>query len=312
MKRRQDTTVPAKLAKTHLVLEYDEVVIGSDLTAVLYALNHNLPIFFTRARRPFRFDYFEPSLDFSCVGEDCIATTLNLHEGEMIVGLAKNLMWERLLFILSLAGKAPLSSLCEHIRYNGETMTCSNEYSKIAEIKFEQAYYFGDDNCAGLIEKEVANDSHICYDWIAFNRGGKHEIDYIETNDDFVKQIWFYPTDRIDGNSPVKDACVISHLSEDQIMNFDYSETMARFKMIHEMESRGMKGTFNGYCPKYGHPKYYKFRTTYICREKHTIPQSARPSASKIKIAKARDEDLIKDLSKSSRNYQKIIEYLCT
>ena len=87
---------------------------------------------------------------------------------------------------------------------------------------------------------------------------------------------------------------------------------MARFKMIHEMESRGMKGTFNGYCPKYGHPKYYKFRTTNICREKHTKPQSARPSASKIKIAKARDEDLIKDLSKSSRNYQKIIEYLCT
>jgi len=305
-------TAPAKLAKTNLVLEYDEVVIGSDLTAVLYALTHNLPIFFTRARRPFRFDYFEPSLDFSCVGEDCIATTLNLHEGKMVVGLAKNLMWERLLFILSLAGKAPLSNLCEHIRYNGETMTCSNEYSKIAEIKFEQAHYFGDDNCIGLVEKEVASDSYICYDWIAFNRGGKHEIDYIETDDDFVRQIWFYPSDRIDGNTAVKDACVVSRLSDVHITDFDYSETMARFKMIHEMESRGMKGAFNGYCPKYGHPKYYKFRTTSLRRERRAQPQSARPSTPKIKIATESEANLIKDLSKSNRNYQKIIEYLCT
>jgi len=311
VKRRQDTTAPAKLAKTNLVLEYDEVVIGSDLTAVLYAFNHNLPIFFTRTQRPFRFDYFEPSIDFSYIGEDCVATTLSLHEGSITVGLAKNLMWERLLFILSLAGNTPLSNLCGHIRYDGETMVCSNEYSKIADIKFEQAYYFGDDNCVGFVEKEVANDSFICYDWIAFNRGGKHEIDLIETPDDFVKQIWFYPTDRIDGNSPVKDACLISRLTDEQLLDFNYSQTMARFKMVYEMESRGMKGVFNGHCPKYGHPKYYKFKTTSLRRESRAQSQSARPSTSKVKIATESEALLIKDLPKSSRDYQKIIEHIC-
>ena len=310
MKKRADTIPLAKCVR--MIFEYDEVVIGSNLTAVLFAFNNKLPIFFTRPHRPFRFDYFAPSFDFSCVGEDCVSTVLLTHNGEMTVGLSKNLMWERLLFMISLAGRAPLSGLCERIRYDGETMTCSNEYSKIAEIRFEKAHYFGDDNCSGIIEKEVASDSYICYDWVAFNRGGKHEIDFIETTDNFVNKIWFYPSDRIDGNSAVKDACLVSILTKEQLLNFDYSETMARFKLVHEMETRGMKGPFNGNCPKYGNPKYYKFRTSSIHRERRPEPQESYPSSPKIAIAKESETDLIGDLAKSSREYRKIIEQVCT
>jgi len=310
VKSRPDIKPPPKHATTTPTLEHKEIVIGSNLSAVLYAFNHNLPIFFTRPRKPFRFDYFEPSLDFSCVGEKPITHRLNLHDGNTrTVGLSKSLLWERLLFILSLAGKAPLSTLCDHLRYDGEVLRCSNEYSKIAEIKFEQAYYFGDDNCSGLVEKEVATDTYICYDWIAFNRGGKHAVDYIETEDDFVKQIWFYSSDRIDGNTAVKDACVVSHLAAAHVDEFDYSQTMARFKMIHEMESRGMKGLFNGLSPT-GIPKYYKFRTTSIHRQRNPQLHPARPSTPQITVATPSEADLIHQLAGSYKNYKRILEHL--
>ena len=310
MKKKADTTAQVISAKTTPILKYDEIVIGSNLLAILFAFNNKMPIFFTRPSRPFRFDCFDPCWDFSYLNFKNEPHKINTHKGEILAGSPKELLWEKLLFILSLAGQAPLSDLCENIRYNGQTLICSNEYSKIAEIKFETCHYFGDESCDGLISKKpVADPLYTCYDWIAFNRGGKHEIDLIETTDDFVSKIWFYPTDRIDGNSPVKDACIVSRLTEQQLLDFDYSQTMARFKMVAEMESRGMKGTFNGLSPT-GTPKYYKFRTTSIHRERRAQSQSTLSSSENIKVAEENEENLIQNLPEAIQNYQKILEQI--
>jgi hypothetical protein len=244
----------------------------------MYAVINDLPVFFSAAERPFRFEYLEPDLDLSFLRLQNESRSLKTFGEDKVVGLPKEVLWERLMFMLSIRGHAPLATLCTSMRYNGEVLICSDEYAKIAEIKFERAYYFGDKNCYKLLDRpKVDKGRYICYDWISFNRGGKHEIDFIETDDDFVKHIWFYPSDRIDGNSPVKDACVVSHLTEEQLLDFDFSETMARFKMIHEMEKRGMKGKFNGYGPN-GNPKYYRFRTTHLKRrsEKNTRTPKGR------------------------------------
>ena len=50
-----------------MILKYDEIVIGSSLEALMFAFNNELPVFFTEARRPFRFDYLEPTQDLSYV-----------------------------------------------------------------------------------------------------------------------------------------------------------------------------------------------------------------------------------------------------
>jgi hypothetical protein len=293
-----------------MILEYDEIVIGSNLASVLYAFNNNLPIFFTRPRRPFRFDYFDPTLDLSCVGMENATHELLTHEGKINIGPPKKLLWERLLFVISLAGRAPLGNLCEGIRHNGQSLICSNAYSKIAEVKFQKAYYFGDDNCSGLVtEKTLANPSYICYDWIAFNRGGKHEIDLIETTDNFVSKIWFYPTDRVDGNSPVKDACLVSTLTQEELLDFDYSQTMARFKMIAEMRDRGMRGLFNGYSPT-GNPKYYNFRTSIIGRETSKKPASPRASIPTLEVSTIQEEALLQDLPQACVGYDRLLENL--
>jgi hypothetical protein len=283
-------------------------VIGGSLKAIMFAFNNSLPVFFSEGQRPFRFDYFEPGTDFTFLKLEGSEKTLKTFKGDKIVGAPKELLWERLIFILSYFGKVPLANLCKTMRYDGETITFIDEYSKLAEVRFNYCYYFGDKNCQYLAEKLVDTGYHTCYDWIAFNRGGKHDIDLIETNNRFVKKIWFYPSDRIDGNSPVKDACSVSYLTRPQLLEFDYSETMARFKIVFEMEDRGMKGKFNGYGPN-GKPKHYKFRTTHLARElkKKEINVS---DASNIKIADYTEKALLNDLRSSHTAYNKLLKTL--
>ena len=207
------------------ILNYEQIVIGSSLEALMFAFIRELPVFFSVAERPFRFDYLDPEVDLAALRLQNESRSLKTFGEDRIVGLPKELLWERLMFLLSLQGKTPLANLCASMRYTGEALICSDEYAKIAEIKFQQAYYFGDRNCYKLLDQSrVDNGKYICYDWISFNRGGKHEIDFIETDDAFVKHIWFYPSDRIDGNSPVKDACVVSYLTEEEVFDFDFSD----------------------------------------------------------------------------------------
>jgi len=263
----------------------------------MYAVINDLPVFFSAAERPFRFDYLDPEVDLSALRIQNESHSLKTFGEDRVVGLPKEVLWERLMFMLAIRGNAPLANLCESMRYNGKALICSDEYAKIAEIKFDQAYYFGDKNCYKLLNQPtVDKGKYICYDWISFNRGGKHGIDFIETDDAFVKHIWFYPSDRIDGNSPVKDACVVSYLTEEELFDFDFSETMARFKMIHEMEKRGMKGVFNGYGPN-GNPKHYRFRTTHFRRRSERTTTPLKGGQKNVKIPQPKEQDLLKDLS---------------
>jgi hypothetical protein len=183
--------------------------------------------------------------------------------------------------------------LCHSIRYDGDRLVCSNEYSKICEIKFDTCHYFGDENAKGFIrEKKLDDDNYLCYDYIAFNSGGKHEIDFIDTNDNFVSKVWFYGSDRIDGNTPIRDACAVSKLTESQLLDFDYSETMARFKVLKIMKDNGMRGKLSGYTKK-GTPRHYDFRTTSIRRETSRIRGRLTPASNNIQIETDSEESLL-------------------
>ena len=293
-----------------LIYEHEKIVVGSSLKALLYAFINDYPVYFAEQRKPFRFDYLPPVGNFNNLRIGNNVTTLSTFGGNIEVGSSKQVLWERVLFLLSLDSKAPLSNLCNTIRCGSDSISCFNEYSKIAEIAFDTCYYFGDGCAHGFVnQKTLAEREYICYDWVAFNRGGKHDIDYIKTDDKFVKEVWFYPSDRIDGNSPVKDACTVSILTESQLMNFDYSETMARFKLIHEMESRGMKGLFNGYTKK-GTPRYYKFRTTSIARTKHQQANKIEPQSKNIEIPTDSEEDLLQSLQETCLDSNRFLRWL--
>tara|TARA_R110000765_G_scaffold78614_1_gene154648 strand:+ start:1365 stop:2294 length:930 start_codon:yes stop_codon:yes gene_type:complete len=309
MKKMSDILIPEKPAKTGR-LRYDNIVIGSSLSALLFAFSNRYPILFTEPDYPFRFDHLDVGRDLSCIKIPQQQRVLATHSGEFTVGCPKYLLWERLMFLLTLEGLVPLSNLCCSVREVGNRIICSNDYSKIAEIEFGTCHYFGDRSAHGFVtEKKLAEEEYVCYDWVAFNRGGKHKIDHIKTDDNLTNEVWFYSSDRIDGATPVKDACVVSILNTTQIDSFDFSETMARFKLISEMEDRGMKGVFNGLGPN-GKPKYYKFKTSSMYREKLRAPSALTPMTQYIKIEKGAEDQLIRGLNEVSVSYDKFLRWL--
>jgi len=293
-----------------MILRYDKIVIGSSLSALMFAYIHELPVFFSEPQPPFRFEYMDLKWDLSSLKLRNEPSTLKTPKKEITVGAPKILLWERLMFVLSLSGNAPLGRYCSSMRNTGESIVFSDEYAKLVEVQFKYCYYFGDKNCHKLLHENSSSGSkYICYDWVAFNRGGKHKLDLIKTKDEFVKYIWFFASDRIDGNTPVKDACAVSYLLQEELLDFDYSSTMARFKVIHEMEHRGMKGKFNGYGPN-GKPKYYKFRTSQIKREIRPCKPWSTPVQTNVEIMSPSEEELYKQLVLPNSFYNKIVSTL--
>ena len=278
---------------------HENVVIGADLRSLIFAYVNDYKLVFTEPRPPARFDYFHPTIELDFIGIPPINQILKTPDGFKEVGIPKILLWERLIFLLSLRGNLPLSSLCDKIRYDGEKIVCTNEYSKIYEFSFGTCHYFGDSYTFGLVDfTEKSKPSYLCYDYIAFHKGGKHEIEYISTGDDFVGEIWFYSSDRIDGNTGVKDACIVSSLTEEEIRDPDFSETIARFKMEKVLDDHGIKGPLNGYTPN-GRPKHYRIKTSHIKRERYNLSSPKWEESWNVRNNSQSLEQLLEELKQS-------------
>jgi len=68
-------------------------------------------------------------------------------------------------------------------------------------------------------------------DYFAVKRGMAHKKTCIKTPDSFVSKVVFYVSTRIDGNKKKKDAVAISYMKKEHLTDFDYSDTMVRFKL---------------------------------------------------------------------------------
>ena len=249
-------------------MHFEEIIIGSSLEALLLAFEGGIPIFFDIPNMPHRFEYFDTAVDLSWLGIQDSQIRLKTPTGEIAKGQQKLILWERLNFILNLAGLSPLNGSANSLRIESENvLKAYNEFSKIATVSFDRAYFFA---------KEKKTKTKI-FDWIAVHSGGKHDFDLIETGDDFVKEIWFYESDRV--HSGIKDICAISHIDDSLLSHFDYSDTYARFKVEKVMKSHGFRGASNGIDKLTGKQKHYAVKTSSIKRETtHTRNLDVRES----------------------------------
>ena len=226
---------------------YDEIVVGSSLRALLFAALNDFPVFFTTPEKPIEFDHFDSSVDLSSWrlhNEPQVWTT---PDGETQTGQNKTALWEHLFFVLGLKGLTPFSSVCNSLRLDTNELTGYSEYAKLRTVEFGVCHYFDEHATYNLLRSENTQRNYEVYDTLAFMRGGKHHLDLIESNDPFCNKTWFYPTPRVDGKSPFKDACVVSILSDDQIDDFDFSETVVRLTTVQKMKDLGLRGPRNGY-----------------------------------------------------------------
>jgi hypothetical protein len=225
---------------------FDKIVVGSSLEALTYAYLNNLPLIHTRLQSPHFLDRFNPDQDLSKFGIDNKIKIIKSNDEDRSVGIKKIFLWEKLYFNLSLSGQIPLESKCVSLRIDNGTLKASTSKARLAKIKFNELVVFDDNSFIGLGSYNMKDKKYKVYDWFQVRSGMKHEYDVICGDDEFVNKIYFYQSDRIDGNHPFKDAISYSYLTEEQLQDFEYSDINARFKTIYMMKQAGIKGTRNG------------------------------------------------------------------
>lgn len=288
---------------------YEQIVVGSSLRALLFAGLHELPVFFTKPDKPKPFELFPPLVDLSSFGLENTLRIWQTPEGEYQTGDYKIYLWEHLLFVLGLKGLAPFSDMCFSLRLDEDCLTGYSEYAKLRSVDFDICHYFDDRGRYNFLPSKNVKPEYEVYDRIAFMRGGKHKYDLIRTTDNFCDSIWFYPTPRVDGKTSIKDACVVSILSEEQVDNFDFSETMARLTTLETMKDLGLRGPKNGY-QEDGRPRYRSFKTETINRKKFLSSPPIWIETDTIKAPKISEERLLAQLPEIAKTNKRIIEPL--
>jgi len=239
------------------VYEYDKIVVGSSLRAMLYAYYNGLPMVFTKISQPTLIDYFEPEISLTGIGMENEIERIVSTSGESSRGIQKLEAWKRLSLLLSLSGLMPLSDKAESIRVEENSLRIVLGMARMAVFEFNKLILFDDGNLTNIYPKEEKNPKFRVLDWVDVRSGMSHPFDIIHTEDDFVEEIVFYKSLRVMGTKRLKDLVSVSYIDKDNLDNFEYSDTYARFKTLELMKEAGIKGTRNGRDTK--NPEKYKY-----------------------------------------------------
>ena len=189
--------------------KWKNVVIGADLDAIEFAHDNN---FFLIKNRPPHHHSYE--------------NTENI--------------WAEKSYELYNLGLAPFVDKASSIRITPEEKLIKIITHKGAfTVQYEELHLFDTENVSGVsLKREVVHYRVI--DW--FDCKGLYDLDFdeITTEDQFVNKIKLFKTLRIDGDQKYLDLLCESFLTEDQLKSFDYSDTMARFKVADLLKKHGI------------------------------------------------------------------------
>ena len=234
---------------------YERVVIGATLDAAICAYENRLPLIFLKRKPPHVFD--------------CTAA-----------GHSKQLLFKKLIFLLSLNGLVPVPTGAAYIKIDENNMIVSTANAGQVSINFEKAIVFDEMGLHGLQAPTLTRSSYLVMDWFNVRAGTCHEHKILESDSHFVNKVQFYPSERIDGRHDKKDLVAFSYLGEEQIDELEYSETFVRLKVIDMMKAAGIHGTKNGIDPETGAQKYRSLKIESAHREKINL---SRPDYSDTK-----------------------------
>mgnify|MGYP003114625375 CR=1 FL=1 len=236
--------------------EYDTIVIGGGLNAKVYAYYTKCPCLYGGDAAPFRFDMLEKGMP--------LFKTTNMLQA-----------FEKINFILGLSGQLPMGDKVSSINIRDNLLKATTKDSRLGRFEFNKLVIF-DDRCVyGLppIKEKKVGKSRVL-DWFDVRSGMEHQHDSFESDEDFVKEVIFYPSDRFGNQSSGrirKDLVSISYLDEAQVKDFEYSDTMARFKILQMMKDAGIRGARNG--RDMNNPETYRYYSPKIeATQREIIP----------------------------------------
>ena len=290
------------------IYEVENLVIGSGLNAAVFSYLNGFPLIINKQEFPFRFDYFDVDFDLSSLNIINDKTTLKGKENEKVFGNYKTEVYRHLVFVLALAGLCPLSDKVGSIRLKDDNLlNIVTDLSRMIKVKFDQLFVFDDKNITGLPEPlESLNEKMFkVLDWIDVTCCTTHPYQYFETDDNFTREMFFYPTERMDGYQPdKKDLVSVSYLSESQLHDYEYSDTYAKFKILNIMKEAGIRGSRNGRDPKNKEKyKYYALKIEPQRREVIPLQKNLYEDTDNIEFMYESEEDIIQNFPIEEGHY---------
>lgn len=195
----------------------------------MYAYLNQMPLFYSSINRPKSFEYFDPSFSFENINN---INNLVFDGKETNFGMKKLELWNRIAFVQGLDGLMPLGNNVSSVRLDEDLLKITTKSSRLLRIKFNHLYLF-DENIEGLPPEQTINNQGIIYDYFKFDSLHDYKNMMIQTEDDFVNQIW------IEGNQGV----VIS--KTDDILA-DIPDYAIRFRVLELAKQYGIQGRQNG------------------------------------------------------------------
>jgi hypothetical protein len=226
----------------------NKLVIGTDLSALIYAYLNNYTFIFKEVIEPTPFEFLPLEFPFHLFNHDKVEIEMVSLDGAVKFGTPKIELWNRLVFVMSASGLLP---------FGLKDITIREEDDALAVKTKSRNYYYA---VGEVIKIKNTFHKYKVFDWISVRSCGANHLQYVDTDDAFVAELFFYPSQRTGAKQNDNDILVISNLTESQVCDFEFGETMTRIRtkvLLHEM---GIRGPRNGKNPTYPRsPERYKY-----------------------------------------------------
>ena len=223
-----------------------KIITGGSLESLFYAYATETPIVITQPYIPFELEAIEFHEMFKFLGYTTNQSLLKVQ------------LWDRLVFVLSMAGLVMMPNNVRNVRHEQNSIVFAlNDNSRFV-IQYDQLISF-DKHLTGKV---------MVYDWFDIRSGSKTELEELnDKKDNLVNKIIFYES-RKKGQQGKgrKDLVALSNLKETTLLAYESSEGYARLKTLQMMKEAGMRGTPNGYNKK-GLQLHYALKIEHTHRE---------------------------------------------
>ena len=196
---------------------WQDVVIGNEINAIRYSTERKACLLRNRASSVHSYELYS---DSNSSIED---------------------IWSAESYRLYQSGLDPFTNTIRLLRVDPSRriIRITTNSHKTYVLSYENLHVFDVCNIEGLEDYfSQQQTTNRVLDWFDVRsiRGPQSEI---LTSDDFVNNVHFFKSCRIDGNTEHQDIVCESFLSNEQLKSTEYSDTMSRFKTIHELSKLG-------------------------------------------------------------------------
>lgn len=253
-----------------IIHKYDKIIVGATFESLLYSYFTKIPVFYVVPKIPSSFDSLPIGVNFKILKIKTELQDIYTNQGTKLTRPQKQLVWGRLVFLLSMLGLMPSTNL-QAIRIEDNIVKLSTKGSKLITLEAKQILLFDDEGVEGLDPPLIENNKYVIKDYVYFNnlKFLDNEFDLIYTDYDVANQIWFTEPE---SQARLKDGCIISYCNDPNEVT-DYA---IKFILKEQFKKFNMKGKENGYHLsglKKHRPVKYTFIQRVVEKEKSNIYQ---------------------------------------